>query len=77
MGEIITLIENFGFPVGVCIACFYFIFVTQKQQREDNREREELLFNRIGEISKSLADVVATLERINDRITELEERVDK
>lgn len=74
MNEISTLLENFGFPIAVCLACFYFIYTTQQQYRKDNKDREELLFTRIGEISTSLAEVVATLERINDRLTDLEDR---
>ena len=42
--------------------------------REDSKKREELLFTRIGEISKTLSDVANTLALIDERIEKLEEK---
>lgn len=77
MQEIVNLINTVGFPVGVCLLCFYFIYQTNKQTREDSQRREDLLFTRIGEISKTLADVAKTLSLINERIEALEEKVNE
>ena len=77
MQEIVNLINTVGFPVGVCLLCFYFIYQTNKQSREDSQRREDLLFTRIGEISKTLADVAKTLSLINERIEALEEKVNE
>ena len=74
MGEIIEVIQTLGFPVAVCLACFYFINTIIKENREDSKKREELLFTRIGEISKTLSDVANTLALIDERIEKLEER---
>ena len=74
MGEIIEVIQTLGFPVAVCIACFYFINTIIKENREDSKKREELLFTRIGEISKTLSDVANTLALIDERIEKLEEK---
>ena len=35
MGEIIEVIQTLGFPVAVCIACFYFINTIIKERRLD------------------------------------------
>ena len=77
MNDIVNLINTVGFPVGVCLLCFYFIYQTNKQTREDSQRREDLLFTRIGEISKTLADVAKTLSLINERIEALEEKVNE
>lgn len=77
MQELVNLINTVGFPVGVCLLCFYFIYQTNKQTREDSQRREDLLFTRIGEISKTLADVAKTLSLINERIEALEEKVNE
>ena len=45
-----------------------------KENREDSKKREELLFTRIGEISKTLSDVANTLALIDERIEKLEEK---
>ena len=74
MGEIIEIIQTLGFPVAVCIACFSFINTIIKENREDSKKREELLFTRIGEISKTLSDVANTLALIDERIEKLEEK---
>ena len=77
MNEMIEIINQVGFPMSVCIICFYFIYQMNKNMREDSKQREDLLFNRIGEISKTLADVAKTLSLINERIEVLEERIDE
>ena len=74
MGELAEIIQTLGFPVAVCIACFYFINTIIKENREDSKKREELLFTRIGEISKTLSDVANTLALIDERIEKLEEK---
>ena len=50
MGELVEVIQTLGFPVAVCIACFYFINTIIKENREDSKKREELLFTRISKI---------------------------
>ena len=74
MGELIEAIQTLGFPVAVCIACFYFINSIIKENREDSKKREELFFTRIAEISKTLSDVANTLALIDERIEKLEEK---
>ena len=74
MSELAEIIQTLGFPVAVCIACFYFINTIIKENREDSKKREELLFTRIGEISKTLSDVANTLALIDERIEKLEEK---
>lgn len=75
MNDLVSIINQLGFPIGVCLACFYFIYQTNKQVRDDAKNREELFFTRIGEISKTLADVSKTLSLINERIEALEDKI--
>ena len=74
MDKITELIQNLGFPVGVCLICFFFINQLIKDNREDSKKREELLYSRIGEISKTLSDVAKTLSLIDERIENLERK---
>ena len=73
MQEIAELIQSLGFPVVVCIACFYFINTIIKENREDNKKREEIMFTQLSDITRTLADISKTLVLIDERIEKLEE----
>ena len=73
MGEIIEVIQTLGFPVAVCIACFYFINTIIKENREDNKKREEIMFTQLADITRTLAEISKTLALIDERIEKLEE----
>ena len=74
MEAIISTIQSLGFPIGVCLVCFYFINQLINDNREDSKKREELLFSRVGEISQTLSDVAKTLALIDERIENLEKQ---
>ena len=73
MGEIAEIIQTLGFPVAVCIACFCFINTIIKENREDNKKREEIMFTQLGDITRTLAEISKTLALIDERIEKLEE----
>ena len=43
MQEIVELIQTIGFPIAVCIACFFFIQQIIKENREDNIKLKYLI----------------------------------
>lgn len=72
MKEMIEIIQTIGFPIAVCIACFYFIQQIIKENREDNKKREEIMFTQLGDITRTLAEISKTLALIDERIEKLE-----
>ena len=74
MGEIIELIQTIGFPIAVCVACFFFIQQIIKENREDNIKREEVMFTQLADITRTLSEISRTLALIDERIEKLEDR---
>ena len=72
--DVIEIIQTIGFPIAVCIACFYFIQNIITQNREDNKKREVIMFTQISNITSTLAEISRTLALIDDRIEKLEDR---
>ena len=72
--DLIEIIQTIGFPISVCIACFYFIQNIITQNREDNKKREEVMFGQISNITSTLAEISRTLALIDDRIEKLEDK---
>lgn len=72
--DLIEIIQTIGFPISVCIACFYFIQNIITQNREDNKKREEVMFSQISNITTTLAEISRTLALIDDRIEKLEDK---
>ena len=72
MSELAEIIQSLGFPVAVCIACFYFINTIIKENREDNKKREEIMFTQLADITRTLAEISKTLALIDERIEKLE-----
>ena len=72
MKEMIEIIQTIGFPIAVCIACFYFIQQIIKENREDNKKREEIMFTQLADITRTLAEISTTLALIDERIEKLE-----
>ena len=75
MSEFLTVIQDVGFPIAVCVICFYYIYNLSKENREDAKNREDILYTKIGEISNTLIEVSKTLASINQRIEDLEEKL--
>ena len=72
--DLIEIIQTIGFPISVCIACFYFIQNIITQNREDNKKREEVMFSQISNITSTLSEISRTLALIDDRIEKLEDK---
>ena len=77
MKEMIEIIQTIGFPIAVCIACFSFIQQIIKENRDDNKKREELMFTQLSDITRTLAEISKTLALIDERIEKLEGKKDE
>ena len=77
MKEMIEIIQTIGFPIAVCIACFYFIQQIIKENRDDNKKREEIMFTQLADITRTLAEISKTLALIDERREKVEEKKDE
>ena len=77
MKEMIEIIQTIGYTIAVCIACFYFIQQIIKENRDDNKKREEIMFTQLADITRTLAEISKTLALIDERIEKLEEKKDE
>lgn len=75
MGDFTQLISSLGFPIACVIACGYYILQIGKQQREDNKAREEKLYNQLEKFSTSLDNFNTTLIRIDARLEAVESKL--
>lgn len=73
--EMVNLISDLGYPISTVIACGYYIYQTQKQSREDNLAREEKMSNQISDFSKVMEKFNVTLQSIDKRLEDLEDKV--
>lgn len=76
LSEIIDAISTVGFPVVAVIACAWFIYKNAKQAREDGLRREERLTLQIEKFGESMDAFNLTLNNINNRLTDIEEKID-
>lgn len=55
MENIVSLISNVGFPIGVCIVLMYYIMRLQENHKEETKGFTEAL-NKNTQVLQSLAD---------------------
>lgn len=75
MENITTIINTLGFPIACVIACGFFIWKTQQQTREDNRERETKMFEQLDKFGDSLDSFNNTLTKIDTRLEAVEKEL--
>lgn len=80
--DITQLIESFGFPISVCIACGWFIYkmyldsTKQSAEREkQNKEREEKNYLMLGKFQVSIDAFSKILEIYEGRLGNIENDV--
>lgn len=69
-----TLINSFGFPIVCCIGLGAYIWFTQKQNRDREKERDEKMYEEIRYNREVNAKLLATNQLLaNDIKSELKE----
>lgn len=57
MTEIVTIITNLGFPIAVCLACFWYI------NNKDTNHREE-----INKLSEAVQNNTLVMQKLLDKL---------
>ncbi|MDW5300628.1 MAG: hypothetical protein SA378_10910 [Sedimentibacter sp.] len=70
--DIAQLIENFGFPIAVTIACGYFIFKMYNNMVSENATREERNYKMMEKFSISIEKFSTVLEVYENRLGNIE-----
>ncbi|MCD3223928.1 hypothetical protein [Clostridium botulinum] len=77
----ITLIPQLGFPIVSCLALAWYLNKQADQQRQDNKEDKEKLYNNLEKLNQSNTEVVTTnrmlVENMQGDIKNIESKVDK
>lgn len=80
--EILAAIQTLGFPIVCAIGLAWFCYYMIKKIMEENREREERLYNSLAEcreINKTAIETIALyaekLDTIENSITEIKEDI--
>lgn len=84
--EITDLISNLGFPIAVAVGLMFYVkninektnvqfYQLYEQQRQDSKEREEHYREHQKEMVHEMGKISSTIDRINDRLEAIEERV--
>lgn len=77
--EVLNLIENFGFPIACVIALAVFVFIiyrdnntahnnTVTQIQENNKEREQKLYDEIDKNREVIAQAISTISMYAERL---------
>lgn len=83
----VEIITELGFPIACVVACGYFIWNTTQQTRndnkatqdkimEDNKQREERMFNQLDKFGDSLDNFNTTLTKVDSRLEAVEKAVE-
>lgn len=73
--NIITdLLTKFGFPIVCCIALMWYVQDTQKQYREEVKQREDRQYMQIESFNTTMKDFNNTLITIDKRLQRMEEK---
>lgn len=75
MENVTNIINTLGFPIACVVACGFFIWKTQQQAREDNRERETKMFEQLDKFGDSLDSFNNTLTKIDARLAAVEKEL--
>lgn len=88
MDEIVSIVSQIGFPIGVAIIAFYTYYqlvnnqLDASQHREDSlmeqsRLREEKFAVQLDKFSDVLNTFSTTMTKIDDRLAHIEKELDK
>lgn len=73
MDTVLTILQNFGFPVACVIAVGWFAIDFVKRVQDDSKTREEKLMNMITACGGKLEQITLTLEKLNESIENLKQ----
>ncbi|KOA90879.1 hypothetical protein [Clostridium botulinum] len=81
MEDIVSLIQNIGFPIACCLGLGLYLKQLNEQQREDVKEDKERLYVNLEKLNQSNIEVVTTnrmlVEHMEGDIKNIENKVDK
>lgn len=73
MDTVLTILQNFGFPVACVIAVGWFSIDFVKRVQDDSKTREEKLMNMITACGKKLEQITLTLGKLSENIENLKQ----
>ena len=73
--DINSLIQNFGFPISVAIACGWFVFRMYTDSTKQNQEREEKNYLMLEKFSVSIEKFTDVLEGYEKKLSVIENDV--
>ena len=74
MDTVLTILQNFGFPVACVIAVGWFAIDFVKRVQEDSKNREEKLLTMITTCGSKLEQITLTLEKLSESIEDLKQQ---
>ena len=73
MDTVLTILQNFGFPVACVIVVGWFAIDFVKRVQDDSKAREEKLINMITACGGKLEQITLTLEKLSESIENLKQ----
>lgn len=73
MDTVLTILQNFGFPVACVIAVGWFAIDFVKRVQDDSKTREDKLMNMITACGRKLEQITLTLEKLSESIENLKQ----
>lgn len=73
MDTILTILQNFGFPVACVVFLGWFSISFVQRVQDESKAREEKLMNMITACGKKLEQITLTLEKLSDSIEDLKQ----
>lgn len=77
MQDVVNMINTVGFPIACVIACGYFIYKTNQQNRQDNKDREDKMYKQLDKFGDNLDKFNDTLNKIDSRLEAVEKAISK
>lgn len=75
MEDVINIIGTIGFPIAACLGTFYFIFEENKAEREENKQRENRLYEQLEKYGNTMEKFNNTLLTMDKRLEYLEQKI--
>ena len=75
--DYVNLISTLGFPIVCCVAVGYVFYQMLNKVLSDSKERENNLMNLTREISVKIAELGQIIDRNNENIAIMNERLEK
>ena len=77
MQDVVNMINTVGFPIACVITCGYFIYKTNQQNRQDNKDREDKMYKQLDKFGDNLDKFNDTLNKIDSRLEAVEKAINK